>query len=859
MRRCRGKFSILLPVAVALFAFGTSAPTAAHPDLSAASRSDSLPSPEEFLGYPLGERFTPYASILAYSRLLATLSAYADYEEYGRTPEQRTLFHLVLTSPENRLRLDRTLSAHGELTDPNTTPERAREIADTYPAVVYLTYGIHGNEASSSEAALRTAWELLSDPTQRALLDSLVVVIDPVANPDGRDRYVYWYHSVASSPPDPTPDAREHREPWPGGRFNHYLVDLNRDWAWGTQPETRARLAAWRRWNPVVHVDFHEMGHESTYFFFPPAAPVNPIYPDHLLRWAERFGAANAHAFDEQGWPYFTGDAYDLFYPGYGDSWPSLLGAIGMTYEQAGGGEAGLAIRREEGDTLTLYDRAMHHHLAAITTLRTAAEGKAQLVLDVAAAQREVGRGEADILLVPGEDTLRLTALVEHLRSQGIMAERATLPFRGAATPHPGFERRAEFPAGTYRVPARQARGRLATTLLAPTVPLEQETSYDISAWSLPYAYGVEAHRLQRGGADANWASGGALDGMSVAGAPPAPPPGYGYLLEGSLSVAPGVISLMRAGVRLRVLSQAATIDGKRWPEGSWFVPALGNADLQEQVRRVGLGGLVQPVESGRAEAGADLGSTRVWPVELPRVAVLSGPGIAASSFGSHWYFLEQVVGLPFHNFMLQDLPELDLTTIQVVVLPDLLSPVLSALAGDALRNWVAGGGRLIAVAGGAAATAPLFEVQVRQPPARPGAEGAEEVLLSRGERLRAERQEEVAGAILPVRVDSLHPLAWGAAAAADPPGAFILHSGRGGFEPAPSLETVAYFPDRLEATSGVIPADKLERLEHGAWLVTRAFGKGSVTLFADDPLFRLFWRQTHRNYLNALLIGPRR
>src|SRR5690606_25545818 len=156
-------------------------------------------------------------------------------------------------------------------------------------------------------------------------------------------------------------------------------------------------------------------------FFFPPAAPINPIYPPTLLRWAERFGAANARAFDDRGWPYFTGDAYDLFYPGYGDSWPSLLGAIGMTYEPAGGGVAGLAIRRPDGDTLTLRDRVDHHRVAGLTTLQTAATEKTALLLEFAASQREIGRDEQDVLLVPGTDTLRLTALVEHLRSQGVV------------------------------------------------------------------------------------------------------------------------------------------------------------------------------------------------------------------------------------------------------------------------------------------------------------------------------------------------------------------------------------------------------------------------------------------------------
>jgi hypothetical protein len=834
---------LLLPALLA-------APRALHPQAPA----EPPPSPEEFLGYPLGAHFTSSADVQAYARLLAATSAAAVYEEYGRTPERRDLFHLVIAGAEHRMRLDEIVAAHAELADPRTTEARAREIASRYPAVVYFSYGVHGNEPSASEAAMWTAWDLLRGTTESAaILDSLVVVLDPVVNPDGRDRYVEWYRSVAGATPNPDPRSREHREPWPTGRYNHYLVDLNRDWAWATQPETRARLARWWRWNPLVHVDFHEMDFESSYFFFPAAAPINPVYPEHILRWGERFGKENARAFDARGWAYFTGDEYDLFYPGYGDSWPSLLGAIGMTYEQAGNGEAGLAIRRPSGDTLTLRDRALRHWTSGMTTLRTAAAGKSDLMLDFAAAQRDVGRAQPDVLLVPGPDTLRLAALVRHLRLQGIAVERAADEFRAEAAPHPGFEARSVFPAGTFRVPARQARGRLATTLLAPTVPLRAESSYDISAWSLPYAYGVEAHQT-RDPIDAGW-SATVAPGLPVSPTPPAP---YGYLIPGGSSSAKGVVQLLGNGVRLSVLSRGATIGGRRWSAGRWFVPILDNDSLPRRIDEAGLGALAAPLTSGRAEAGIDLGSEHVWPVKLPRVAVVSGAGVVPSSFGVQWHYLEQQLGLPFDALLLEDLAQLDLAGYDVVVLPDLRSRTLDGSAVERLREWVEAGGRLVAMAGGAAAAAAAFEVPVRKP-LGPDSVQPERLLLGRTDRLRGEREEEVTGVILAVRADSAHPVAWGAGGGSPGGPVFILHDGSLVFEPAPDVESVAYFPTRLAATSGIISKENLSRLENGAWLVTRSVGKGSVTLFADDPLFRLFWRETHSLYVNSLLIGPRR
>jgi murein tripeptide amidase MpaA len=247
----------------------------------AAAAQAAPPSPAQVLGYELGERFTPYAGVQQYAKALAAAAPdRVRYLPYGETYEGRELFQLVFARPDVMARLDQVLAANAELARPETGAQRAAQVAAENPAVVYFSYGVHGNESSSSEAAMWTAWDLARGaPEVRGVLDALVVVIDPVTNPDGRDRYVNWFRSVRGARPDPDPQAREHREPWPGGRFNHYLFDLNRDWSWATQQETRQRLATWWRWNPQVHVDFHEMGYNSSYFFFPATAPINPIYP----------------------------------------------------------------------------------------------------------------------------------------------------------------------------------------------------------------------------------------------------------------------------------------------------------------------------------------------------------------------------------------------------------------------------------------------------------------------------------------------------------------------------------------------------------------------------------------------------
>ncbi|HEX2093668.1 MAG TPA: M14 family zinc carboxypeptidase [Longimicrobiaceae bacterium] len=818
-----------------------------------AAAQTAPPSPAQFLGYEMGEHFTPYSGVRDYSRALAEASPLVEYRPYGTTPERRELFQLVIASPENLRRLDAILAANAELTRPETPVERARQIATSNPAVVYFSYGVHGNESSSPEAAMWTAWDLARGaPEVAGVLDSLVVVIDPVTNPDGRDRYVQWFNSVVGERPDPDPQSREHREPWPGGRFNHYLFDLNRDWSWGTQPETRARLATWTRWNPQVHVDFHEMFYNSSYFFFPASAPINPIYPEYVLRWGKRFGEGNAHAFDARGWEYYTAEAFDLFYPGYGDSWPSLTGAIGMTYEQAGHGAAGLAIRREDGDTLTLRERAEHHRTAGLATLRTAAAGKSTLLLDYASGHRTVGEDSPDFLLVPGTDPGRVEALVAHLRSQGIEVERASQGFGARATAHPGFEARSQFPAGTYRVRARQPRGRLAITLLQPETQLRAEYSYDVSAWSLPYAYGVAGYRVGSTPA-AGWTPVPAPAGTQASPAPPAP--GYGYLVTPGPGVGAQMVRFLERGGRARVLAKPSTFGGRRFPAGTWFLPSGGNDSLQARVAAAGLGGAAVPVRSGLSEDGVDLGSENVMAVRHPRVAVVGGEGVSATSFGAYWYFLEQELGLRFDAVLAGDLPQLDLSQYDVVVVPDAFGRALGKPAQDALKAWVERGGRLVAVAGAAVTVAAMAEIKTRSEDPDSAKGGRERYLAGREQREREDWQRQVPGTILPLRLDPAHPLAWGAGVDNRPDRGFALHEGMLAFEPAEGVETVAYFPKELARISGVISPENLTRLQEGAWLVTKRMGRGSVVLFADDPLFRLFWRASQPMFVNALLL----
>jgi hypothetical protein len=817
--------------------------------------AQQVPSPEQVLGYGIGERFTEHAGVVRYMEAIAAaVPAMTRLRTYGETPEGRPLVQLFVARPDHLSRLDDILSLNRLLTDPATPAARAREIAAANPAVLFFSYGVHGSESSSSEAALWTAWDLVRGaPELAGVLDSVVVVIDPVANPDGRDRYVNWFRQAMGARPNPDPEAREHWEPWPGGRGNHYLFDLNRDWAWATQPETRARLATWAELNPQVHVDFHEMGYATTYFFFPAAAPINPMYPAHILEWAAYFGAANARAFDRHGWPYYTGEGFDLFYPGYGDSWPSLVGSIGMTYEQAGGGRAGLAIRQPDGQVLTLAQRATQHREAGTATLVAAAVRRAALLGDFVQFHQTMGDRQPDILLVPGGGG-RSDALIELLGRQGIRVEQATRAFRADATAHNGFTSRREFPAGTLIVRARQPRGRLASTLLQPETVLDATHSYDISAWSLPFAYGVEAHSVRRA-PDAGWTA-AAPQARTGAAAPNAA--SVGMLAEPRFDNWPTVIRYLQDGGRVRVLERAFTLQGRSWPAGTLFFHRQGVENFAERAAAAGLDRIATPIQTARVADGFDLGTSRALHLKVPRIALIAGDGVASTSVGAHWFFLEQTLGAPFSQVTPDRIGAADLAEYDVIVMPDMGRDVLGERASTALRQWVQQGGTLIATGAGARGPgATLAGIKLREAPKESDEARTTRALLGREDRQFERWTAQVPGAVLPLRLDPAHPLAFGAGLPADPARLFVLHSGAQVFEPDPDFETIGHFGAGTTRISGVISDRNLQHLQRGSWLAMKRMEAGKVILFLDDPVFRHFWYGTFQPYANAIMVGP--
>lgn len=825
--------------------------------------AQTIPTPEEFLGYPLGERFTPWTRIVDYFDELPRRSNLISVEKFGETYEHRPLMIAVVTSAKNRASLDALRQSVASLADPDaTSPARAAEIAKTAPVVVWLAFGIHGNESSSAEASMQVASTLLRDPESQKLLDDAVVIIDPLQNPDGRERYVQWFvRTRGAIDADPNPDSFEHSEPWPGGRYNHYLIDMNRDWAWTSQRETQARVALYRQWNPQVFVDFHEMGYNSTYFFPPVAKPLNTNLPREVERWLDVFGRANADAFTRLGWPFFVGETFDLFYPGYGDSWPSLHGAIGMTYEVAGGGRAGSAVMRDDGTRYTLADRIARHSTTGIATVRTAAAHREELLqytYNAMRAQADAGRNT--YLVLPGSPNFdRLVDLLQRQSIRlGTLAGAATMTGKRIDTD--ATETRS-FPAGTLVVSTHQPLGGLVQTLLerSPTFTKgfleeqrqkaqadEENDFYDLTSWSLPLAMNLEGYLVSA-------PLTAEVKPYARAAQPAFRAASYGYLIDGN---DPNLYKLagrmLRDGVKFSVSDDVVTLGERTFARGTLIVLKGNNAaDLDAKLQRIAAdaGTMPFPLESGWM-GGTAFGSEKIHFVRDPQIALVGGAGTGATSFGMLWHTLDVDTPIPHSNLALDSLRNVDISKYRVLVFPDGdYGDRLGKRGVEKLQAWIRGGGTLVAIRG---ASTFLRDKDVDMSKVKPweAPKPKDDKAPPAEERYNDYR---VPGATFRTTMNERSYLTFGV-----PRAPYVLLEGSTALLPvAHKVDNIVTIVKDNPLVAGVAWPESIDRLKGSVYLVDEPYGRGHVITFADEPHFRLFWRGTLPLFLNAVLYSP--
>jgi hypothetical protein len=806
------------------------------------------PTPEAFLGYPLGSHFTYHSRITDYVKTLSEKNpGRVKVIPYGTTYEGRPLMVAVIASPENLARIETirmdNLKSIGML--PGTP-------TGDIPAIAWMSYNVHGNEAVSSEAVMKVMYELLNagNATTQEILKNTVVILDPCINPDGRERYVQWYNRVMSSPPNATPWSWEHNEPWPGGRFNHYLFDLNRDWAWQLQKESQQRIKLYNQWMPHLHADFHEMGSSSSYYF-PPAA--RPFHKD-ITSWQREFnsvlGVYSRKYFDKNSWLYFTRNNYDLFYPSYGDTWPTYNGAIGMTYEQGGSGRAGVALAREnEGDTLTLTSRIDHHFATSMSTLEAIASRAGKTVQEFVnyhkrAQTNPIGTYKAYIVKMDGQEG-RVRALTDLLDKQGIQYGAAGKDASVKAT-HLGTQKdeTVKYTGRDLVITAYQPKSALLKILFEPRPELEDSLTYDITSWGLAYAYGLDAYGVK------DRLTPVAYQPRPVTNPIPQQPP-YAYLARWeSFDDLRFLTELLKHKIKLRTTNVPFTMDDTQFAAGTLVITRKGNEALGSTFDQLVTAAAtkyhvsLKPAQTGFVTQGSDFGSSDVYPLVPPKVVVVAGEGISPLAFGEVWHFFEQQIEYPVTVVEGTNLSRLPWHDMNILILPTgSYSRILTDNTLTQMKEWIRNGGTLIAMEQAISSFVDKADFSIKRKKSLDD-KGKEDPFRTYGSRERESASDDTPGSIYRVKLDSTHPLSFGYAGSY-----YGLVRSTYNYDYLTDGWNVGYLEgDGYQA--GFVGKNARENLKNTLIYGVQEMGQGKVIYMVDNPLFRGFW------YNGKLLFG---
>ncbi|TWI85700.1 zinc carboxypeptidase [Lacibacter cauensis] len=814
--------------------------------------SAQLQSPEQFLGYKIGTRYTPHWKIVSYfQHVAANAPKTVKLQQYGQTNEGRPLMVAFISSEENMNNLEAIRANNLRLA--NLSRDKAAPNENAAP-IVWLSYNVHGNETSSSEAALMTVWALV-DPANTKIkewLKNTVVVMDPCINPDGRDRYVNWFNSVVGVKATPRMDTREHRDPWPGGRSNHYNFDLNRDWAWQTQVESQQRLKLYNQWMPQIHVDYHEQGINEPYYFAPAAEPYHEIITQWQRDFQTTIGKSHAKYFDANGWLYFTKLRFDLFYPSYGDTYPTYNGAIGMTYEQGGGPAGGATALTEEGDTLTLYDRAIHHFTTGMSTIEIASINASKLITEYRkffnrAVSGGFGEYKTYIIKNNPKDADRLQALLQLLEKNGIEYGTAT----GNGKGYNYFTAKEEsfsVANGDVVVSAFQPRSAMVQALLEPKSKLSDSATYDITAWSLPYAYGLQAFATKDRINPTAYQKPAAV--VNTTGDV------YAYVIKWEgLQSAKTTGQLLQKGITLRYSEVPFEVNGQKFDRGSVIVMKTSNqafgADLWKHVVDAANANNVKlyPVTTGFVDNGGDFGSDLVTPFKMKRVVLLTGEGVSSLGAGEIWHFFDKQLEYPVSLVYANDFSRIDWAKTDVIIMPDGNYRFMSDKSStDELKEWVSKGGKVIALESAVAAFARLDWGLKSKKAEGDNSKDPYQALASYENRERDFVSTMTPGSIYKVQLDNTHPLAFGY-----PEYYYTLKMDDNIYEFMNGNGWNVGVLKKENQLAGFVGSKLQNRLKDGLLFGAQNIGRGSVIYLTDDIMFRNFWENGKLMLCNAV------
>ncbi|TLP81626.1 M14 family metallopeptidase [Maribacter sp. ACAM166] len=795
-----------------------------------------LKSPSEFLGYELGTQFTRQHQVVDYYQYLSEAEPQRmNLLEYGKTNERRSLLLATISSKTNMDNLENIRLEHMKGMTGEGAPEKA---------IVWLSYNVHGNESVSTEASMQTIYDLLT--TKSSYLEDVVVLIDPCINPDGRDRYVNWYNQFKNSPNQVDPFSKEHNEGWWSGRSNHYMFDLNRDWAWLTQVESQQRSKEFNKWLPHVHVDFHEQGVDNPYYFAPAAEPFHEVVTDFQRAFQVTIGKNHAKYFDENGWFYFTKESFDLLYPSYGDTYPTYNGGIGMTYEQGGSGRAGLGVVTSIGDTLTLKDRIAHHHTTGLSTVEVASKNVTKLNDEFKKFYQKKDYKYQSYVLNGNPDKLEALAnLLSQHEIEYQVGENTTVKGYDYATGKSGTLKSSD---KSLVISSGQPKSTLVKVLFEPKAKLTDSVTYDITAWSLPYAYGLKAIASENG-VDKTYAPKNNTTYGVVQ------PDSYAYLADwNSMKDARFLAELLRNNIRVRYAHKPFTLDGISYERGTLIITKSDNKNVKgftkllENASRNNMKELTATT-TGFVESGKDFGSSSVDVIQNLNIAVLSGEPTSTLRFGEIWNFFEQQLNYPVSVLDEDYFSKVDLTKYDILILPDGrgYNSFLTNQIKEKIKDWVKHGGKLIAMGGAIDGLSADKDYSIKRK------EIKKDSTISLESFEASEREQikyAITGAIFKASVDNTNPLAYGYEDTY-----FTLKLGDRSYNYLENGSAVYLSEGANQPVSGFAGSEAKKKIAETLIYGTESMGRGQVIYMVDNPLFRGFWENGKLFFANALFM----
>ncbi len=866
--------NFLLLTATCLFlSFSTSAQNFEW--LPGGTYDQSVPTPKQFFGYEIGDYLTDNLEMAAYIKKLEEVSPRVKVFQYGESVERRKLWIVAVSTPENISRLEEIRSSIARLTDPRSTPpgDAARIATNTVP-IGWMNYGTDGGETSAFEAGLQVLYQLAAgtDPLTTKILQNQVVIINPALNPDSHQTFVTWAKNMTIAGGTADPAASEHFVAWfASSDGNHFKIDLNRDAFALTQPETQAASRVLHHWNPQVWIDNH--GEPDEYFMAPFTKPVNNNYPESLEKWAEIVGRNSAKYFDRYGWAYAKDENYDLYFPGYWDSYPAFHGAIAATYESNGGGSKGFKWERPDGTIVTLREAVHKHFIADMATLEVLADNREGILLDYYRffkdGMDEVTNEKFKTYVIHDQsDPGRLNDLVELLNRHNIEVYRSGGEI-GSARAQDYFDRstRAKtFPSGSLVIPLRQPKKRLLKTLFEPDpqmepdfmeevaerlkrdaklgsdAPKEGPGFYDITAWALPLLYGLDTSFSE----DEISVSGmmklterPAAQGISFARS------NYGYVFSNRTNAGARLAgNLLQEGYKVALTRRPTQIGTLRLEKGTYLVRTIRNGDsLFEDISRLAkqAGAEVIPISSSWGEGGISLGSDYVLNLKKPRILVATREPTRAVTFGSVYSVLTQRYDLEFSAVVTSMIPRVDLNRYNVIIFPD-GNPAgyereLGQRGVERLKNWIEAGGTFIGLAGGAQFTT-LESTNFT------------DVKIVRNQQDSEDPIEPVPGSIFKADVNGDYYLGLGYTGD-------VAVQFRGGSHMTPTKSGANVVTYRNDGhIMGHVWDSTVANIGGKMYMADVSLGSGRVILFADDPTFRAYWRGLDRLFINSILIS---